>query len=130
MLAAILMAFFLGGAGGVFGGILTQSILEDAEGRMQQTIDDPARAEQAATLVKELSSEIKRFDKTFGKSGKALTKIYKNHAAEEGALQAQLDALNTDWEAAQGRALDLRFDVKEVMTREEWERTFTERQIE
>ena len=130
MLAAILMAFFLGGAGGIFGGILTQSILEDADSRMQQAIDEPARAERAAALIKELSSEMKGFDKTFARSGKALTRIYKDHTAEEGAMQAQLDTLNSDWESAQARALDLRFDVKEVMTREEWQRAFADRQVE
>jgi hypothetical protein len=39
-------------------------------------------------------------------------------------MQAQLDALNTDWEAAQTRAIEHRFKIREQMTLEEWQAVF------
>jgi hypothetical protein len=127
MLAALLMAFLLGGAAGTFGGILNQAMLEDVDGRVQQAIADPARAERASLEIGALRSELKDFEKAFGKSSKNLTKIYKDHEADALMMRAELDALDSGWEAAQARALDHRFAIKESMTRDEWRATFQDR---
>lgn len=123
MLVALLMAFFLGGAGSG-GGILTRTMLEDIDVRLQQEISDPARAKKVAGEVAGLRDELKRFEKTFAESGKALTKTYEDHAAGAVTIQAELDALDSAWEAAHSRALDHRFAIKENMTREEWGKVF------
>ncbi len=124
MLAALLMAFFLGGSGGTFGAIVDRAMLEDVGDRLQQTVSDPAKAEQATSELKALRSELKRFEKVFSKSGKALTKSYKDHGANTIAIRTQLDTLNSEWESAQSRALDHRFAIREQMTRDEWRATF------
>ena len=125
MLAALLIAFFLG-ASGASGAVLTQGMLKDFDERTQQAIDDPARAEVVSAEVAAMADELKHLNKTFAKSGKSLSKLYKDHSADSASMQAQLDALNADWEAAQTRAVEHRFNVRDQMTQEEWQAVFAD----
>jgi len=120
MVAALLIAFFLG-ASGASGAILTQAILKNFDERAQQAIDDPARAEVVAAEVAAMRDELKHFNKTFTKSGKLLGNMYKDHSANSASMQAQLDVLNADWEAAQTSAIEHQFKIRERMTLEEWQ---------
>ena len=119
MLVAILIAFFLGGPS-ASGAILTQDMLRSFERAVQQDIADPARAEAALQEIAALQDELERFDKTFAKSSKILSDLYEDHDAGPASMQAQLDLLNADWEAAQSVALDHRFAIRAQMTEREW----------
>ena len=88
--------------------------------RIKREVADPARAEDAKQTLAELKTEIKRFEKAFAKSGKELSKLYKDHGAEGEEIQTVLDELNASWEASQRQAIDLRFELKESLTAEEW----------
>lgn len=123
MLAALLIAFFLGGSVGA-GALLTQDMLEDFDRRAQQVVADPARAEAITREVAALSTELKHFDKALAKSSKALNALYTDHSAGASSVQAELDALNSAWEAGQANVLDHRFNIREQMTQEEWASTF------
>ena len=83
-------------------------------------IVDSARADAAQQTLAELRKEVKAFQKTFSKSGKKLNKSYKDHA--DGGSQALLilDELNSGWEVSQQRVIDLRFELRDSMTEEEW----------
>ncbi|MCM0612066.1 hypothetical protein KFJ24_06200 [Marinobacter sediminum] len=119
MLVAIIVAFFLGGPN-ASGAILTQDMLKSFERLAQQEITDTARAEAVMQEVAALRDELKKFDKTFAKSGKVLTELYKDHDAGPASLQVQLDLLNDEWETAQSLALDHRFAIRDQMTKDEW----------
>ncbi len=123
MLVALMMAFLLGG-GGAGGAILTPGTVKQLDKEIQAEVNDPARAEAAAETLSELKGEIKGFEKTFAKSGKHLTKLYKDHSAGGDQMRSVLDELNAGWEASQGRAIDLRFALKESLTEEEWAAVF------
>lgn len=126
MLVAIIVAFFLGGPN-ASGAILTQDMLKSFERLSQQAITDPARAEVVMEEVAALRDELKQFDKSFAKSGKVLTELYKDHDAGPASLQVQLDLLNDEWEAAQSLALDHRFAIRNHMTKDEWAAAVTQR---
>lgn len=126
MLAALLMMFFLGGAA-VGGSLLTQPMLDDVDERVQAAVTDPARMERAASELDGMRSELEQFEKQFGKSSKSLTKLYRDHGADAIAMRAELDTLDSDWEAAQSRTLDHRFALRDSMTREEWIQVFGNR---
>lgn len=126
MLAALLMMFFLGGAA-AGGGVLTQAMLDDVDDRIQAAVTDPARKELMAAELDGLRSELKQFEKQFGKSSKSLAKLYRDYGADAIAMRAELDTFDADWEAAQSRALDHRFALRESMTREEWIQVFGDR---
>ena len=123
MLAALLVAFLLGG-GGVAGGILSTGTVKQIGKQVEAAVQDPARAATAAETLGALKAEIKGFEKSFARSGKDLGKLYKNHGADAEAMLAVLDDLNAGWEASQRRAIDLRFELKESLTAEEWAAVF------
>ena len=121
MIWALLIAFFLvGGVGGVSGSILTPAAVKHLSERTQAVIADPTRAEAARQTLEELRKEVKAFEKIFSKSGKQLTRYYKDHAVDADQALTLLGDLNTDWEASQQHAVDLRFKFRDTLTAEEW----------
>jgi hypothetical protein len=123
MLAAILMAFFLGGAG-VQGSVLTEPMLDDLDKRIEAEIVDPGRTERAAASIDGLRKDLKKFEKAFSESSETLTKLYEEHGADPASMRAELSTLDSKWGATQSRLLDHRFALKETLTREEWESLF------
>ena len=87
MLAALLMAFFLGGGTAAFGSALTQEVLDDVDQRVQAAVVDPVRSEQAAAQIDVLRTEVGQFEKTFGKSSKTLAKLYRDHGTDPMSLR-------------------------------------------
>ena len=126
MIWALLAAYFLGGGvGGASGTILTPASIKQLSARTEEVIIDSVRADAAQQTLTELRKEAKAFQKTFSKSGNQLNKSYKDHA--DGGDQALLilDELNSGWEVSQQRAIELRFELKNSMTEEEWVTLFT-----
>jgi len=125
MIWALLAAYFLsGGVGGISGSALTSAGVKQLSEHAEMIIEDPERSEAAQQTLHELRKETKSFQKLFGRSGKQLTKSYKNHEADRDEAVETLTDLNAGWEAAQQRALELRFELKESMTEEEWSELF------
>ena len=123
MIWALLAAFLLGG-GGDSGSMLTSASVKQLGERTREVISDPARAEAAQQTLAELRKEVKAFQKRFSKSGKELNRSYKNHAADLNHAMAVLEELNSGWNTSQQRAIDLRFALRDSMTREEWSALF------
>lgn len=125
MLVALLAAYLLGG-GGASGGILTAPAVKEIKAQVEANVTDATRSEAALAEVAALKTEVKAFDKRFAKSGKQLTKLFKDHQSGAPEMQAVLDALNGDWAEAQAAALEIRARLKEQLTREEWQSVFGE----
>ena len=123
MIWALLAAYFLGG-GGLSGAMLTPASVKQLSVRADEVIVDSARAEAAQQTLTELRQEVKAFQKTFSKSGRQLNKSYKDHADGGNHAQLILDELNSDWVVSQQRAIDLRFELRDSMTEEEWAALF------
>jgi len=124
MLIALLAAFLLGG-GGVSGSVLTTAAVKQLSKQTETVVADPARAETAQQTLKALRKEVKAFEKRFTKSGKQLTKSYKDHTADPDQALAILDELNSGWQVSQQHALDLRFELHDSLTEEEWAALFS-----
>lgn len=112
--------FLGGGAAGISGGALTPTAVEQLSARAAIVVEEPARAEAAQSTLAELKRETAAFEKEFAASSKAIKRSYSDHAAERAEIEAVLDQLNRNWERGQERALDLRFELREQLTREEW----------
>ncbi len=80
----------------------------------------------AGKTMKGLADEVKSFDKIFSKSGKELTDLYKDHSANAASMIDAMEEINASWDAAQQRAIDFRFELKESLTEEEWKSVFGE----
>ena len=100
--------------------MLTSASVKQLSERTEEVITEPARVEVAKQTLAELDKKVKAFHKTFGKSGKQLNKSYKDHAADPNQSLAVLEELNSGWDASQQRAIDLRFELRDSMTKEEW----------
>lgn len=125
MIWALLAAYFLGGGvGGVSGSMLTPAAVTQFSKQAELVVVDPARAEAAQRTLVELGKEVKAFEKKFAKSGKQLTRSYRDHTADRDQALALLEDLNSAWETSQQRALDLRFELRDSLTEEEWAALF------
>jgi hypothetical protein len=121
MFWAFMYWYFLGGgASGISAGALTPMAVEELSDRVAIVVEDPVRADAAQSTLADLKKEAAAFEKTFAVSGKAVKRSYRDHGADRAEIQAVLDQLNRDWERGQERALDLRFELREQLTREEW----------
>ena len=112
--------FFGGGASGIDAGVLTPAAVEQMSERVEIVVEEPARADAAGAVLRDLEEAVLDFENTFAASGKAIERTYRDHAADRAEIEAVLDELNRDWGRAQERALDLRFELREHLTREEW----------
>ncbi len=124
MIWALLAIYFLGGGVGS-GSMLTSGGVKQLSARTEVVIENPGRAKAAQQTLAKLRKEAKAFEKVFSKSGKKLKKSYKDHDASVGQARVILEDLNSSWKYSQQRALDLRFELKESMTGEEWAALFS-----
>ena len=114
------MLFLYGGAGAIDAGALTPAAVEELSERVAIVVEDPARADAARLTLAELEAEVIAFRKKFTASGKEISRSYRDHEADSAEIEAVFDQLNRDWEKGQERALDLRFELRDQLTREEW----------
>ncbi len=112
--------FFGGGAAAIDAGALTPAAVQELSNRVAIVVEDPARAEAARSTLADLEAEVAAFEKKFTASGRAISRSYRDHAAGRAEIEAALGQLNRDWERGQERALDLRFELRDQLTREEW----------
>ena len=112
--------FIGGGAAGFSAGALTPSTVGELSDRAAIVVEDRVRAEAAQSTLAELKRETAAFEKEFAVSGKAIKRLYGDHAADRAEIEAVFEQLNRDWERGQERVLDLRFELREQLTREEW----------
>jgi hypothetical protein len=124
MIWALLAMLLFGGGAGSSGGLLTAADIKQMSARAEVIIEDPVRAQNAQETLAKLRKEAKAYEKVFTKSGKQLIKSYKDHASDIDEERAIQKAMNSSWSISQQRALDLRFELKESMTEEEWTELF------
>jgi hypothetical protein len=124
MIWALLAMLLFGGGAGSNGGTLTAVDIKQMSTRAEVIIEDPVRAQNAQETLAKLRKEAKAYEKVFTKSGKQLIKSYKDHASDIDEERAIQKAMNSSWSISQQRALDLRFELKESMTEEEWTELF------
>lgn len=121
MFWAFMYWYFLGGgAAGLSAGALTPMAIQKLSDRVAIVVEDPARAAAAQTTLADLGNEVAAFEKKFAATGKAVKRSYRDHGADRAEIEAVLEQLNRDWERGQERALDLSFELREQLTREEW----------
>lgn len=112
--------FFGGGAAGINAGALTPATVEQMSDRIEIVVEDPDRADAARSTLKALKEDVLVFENAFAASGRAISQSYKDHEADRAEIETALDELNREWARAQERVLDLRFELRDQLTREEW----------
>jgi hypothetical protein len=118
--------FFGGGAAGISGGALTEEAVKQLDSRVTVVVQEPARRKAARATLGELRQAVGAFEKEFAAAGISMSASYRDHGADRAEIEAVLDDLNREWERGQQRALDLRFELRDRLTRDEWEALFME----
>jgi len=125
MIWAMLAAYFLGGGmGGVHGSLLTSTMVKELSLLAETVIVEPERAGTVKSTFEALRNEIRRYERKFARSGRQLNRSYKDHEADREQVLSILSDLNNDWETMQNRAIELRFELRDQMTEEEWKKLF------
>ncbi len=121
MLWAMLFGFlFYSASAGVSPEAVSSADIDTLGARIMEIVDGSTREPTVSAVLTELSAGYKKFGKFYTKSGKELTKQYKNHAATTADAYIVMDKLNDDWQVAQARATDLHFELKTLLTEDEW----------
>ncbi len=104
--------------------MLTPAAIKQLSKQVESVVPDRARAEAAQQTLGSLGKEVKAFEKKFAKSGNQLTKSFNNYTDGSDQALALLQDLNSHWEVSQQRVLDLRFELRDSLTEEEWAALF------
>ena len=122
MIAALIAVLFLGG--GIENAVL--DYIGFMRGSVDEVVSDEERQAQAKTTLKDM----KKLTNAYSKSNQ---KAFKTLLAEMSNLDTNADAIGVLWddyyqdvESYNKQMIDLRFELRESLTRDEWEQIFTD----
>ena len=122
MIAALIAVLFLGG--GIENAVL--DYIGFMRGSVNEVVSDEERQAQAKTTLKDM----KKLTSAYSKSNQ---KAFKTLLAEMSSLDTNAVAIGVLWddyyqdvESYNKQMIDLRFELRESLTRDEWEQIFTD----
>lgn len=122
MLIGLILSFlFLGFLGDLPG----KEVIDTLGDLVKESISEPERQKEIKSLVDDMEKELKDFNKQLKKSSKTLAKLNRNHNSRREDLENVLDELNGRRVNSQEKLLEIRFEMKERMSREEWQAVFS-----
>ncbi|HEX4797247.1 MAG TPA: hypothetical protein VH370_25865 [Humisphaera sp.] len=97
---------------------------DEAEAGIKKYVPDETRRKEAMRIVGDMKSEMKDFTKRRENSGKSLKEALHNREATADDLRAAAAPLMEDNRQARERMLDLQFQLRKVLTAEEWAQAY------
>jgi len=117
MIVAALAALFLGVGGSGLS-------MDDLKDRVKQAISDQATVEQVDGVLTEMDNLMTAYEKELKSTGQQISEANKDYDAPDSKFKGIIaDGIETG-DASRGRLLDLRFQMKDLMTEEEWAAVF------
>jgi hypothetical protein len=98
--------------------------LDQTAALIQKEISDEAHRKQALAIVDQMKAEAKAYAKQLEKSVGALNGVLSKRAAATSEIERAAQPLVADDRASAERLLDLRFQLKSVLTPDEWKKVF------
>ena len=120
MLVALLTLLFLGGGG-------TNAVLAyigDSRDAVKEVVMDEERQDAALDTLKAMKSRQKEHAKQVRSTIKALKRELKGPGSRSDLVAATWDAYFESQQASNADMIDLRFQLRDQLTREEWETIF------
>jgi hypothetical protein len=121
MLIALITIMFLGGAST---GVL--DYIADTRDNIKQVMPKGDEQKAALATLKAMKKRSSARNKQAKRAAKALDKTYADHAARGAEADAIWAELFTEIGHYNNDMLDLRFELKEQISREDWEEIFSE----
>lgn len=119
MLIALLTILFLGG-----GTTSVMSFLDDTGDSIKTVVVDDERRKEAFATVKLMEKRSKGHEKSFRRLIKDLKKKLRDHSHDESVFDAMWDQHYELANEYSADMVDLRFELKDQLTREEWAQVF------
>lgn len=119
MLIALLTILFLGG-----GTTSVMSFLDDTGDSIKTVVVDDERRKEAFATVKLMEKRSKGHEKSFRRLIKDLKKKLRDHSHDESVFDAMWDQHYELANEYSADMVDLRFELKDRLTREEWAQVF------
>ena len=127
MLIVLLIGIFLSAGSGSIPG---QNFIDSLNSHLKKNMAASDQKKEILTLVDDMENELKDFSKKLKSSGKIIEELNRDHAANREDFEKVLDELNASRAMTQQNILEIRFKIKERMTREKWEEIFSSSQRE
>lgn len=122
MLIAAITAFLLIHFGSHSAAIAPQ--FDQTAALIQKNVSDEAHRKQAQAIVEQMKTEVKAYTKQREKSIDALNGALSKRTASTSDIEHAAQPLIADDRASAEKLLDLRFQLRSVLTPDEWKRVF------
>jgi len=121
----LLMASLLGGSAVIGAGMLaTGSTIGEIQDRVDERVSDKARRKSCDQVLESWKKDSEKFLEA---NADGLLVALERHATEVGELQGHFSRMQAANQKIQATVLDRRFALKQLLTREEWQKVFPPR---
>jgi hypothetical protein len=98
--------------------------LSQTEALIKKNVSDEGQRKKALDVVGQMQKEIESMADARRKAGSSLEQLLDKRSTHADELGSALQALSAKDEATRDKLLQLRFDLKSVLTAEEWAKVF------
>lgn len=124
----LLMAMLLGGSAVLGAGIFaTGSTIGEIQDRIDHSVTDKARRKSCDKILEAWKEDSDKFLEANAERREKLLVDLERHSTQVGELQAHFSRLQAANQKIEATVLDRRFALKELLTREEWQKVFAPR---
>ena len=113
-------SMFLGGAASVTT-FVEGSSTKDVKKAIKKIVPDETRKDEILTLIKQWDKQHKKTRKQVKKEQKALLKVLTSYDGNREQMQQVADILNESIDREDKVFLDLKYSMREKLTKEEWD---------
>ena len=119
-------SMFLGGAASVTT-FVEGSSTKDVKKTIKKVVADETRKDELLTLIKQWDKQHKKTRKQVKKEQKALLNVMTSYDGSRDRMQHAADILNESIDDEDKVFLDLKYSMREKLTKEEWEQFWLEK---
>ncbi len=120
VLIILLSTIFLGGAAATITTFIEGHSARDVKKTVKKVVADDSRKDEILELIDTWKKEKKKHDKEVKKGRKSLLKVMERYDGTREELQQASSRLDETIQKIDWSYLDLRFNLKETITRDEW----------
>ena len=125
MLIATITALILIFGGGTDAASVKKNVLA-MQDMVKQHIADEERQTQVSDLLTEMVEELDGFEKRAVELQKGIFDVDKVYGSTAEDFRAVFKKINRNWDETQRRMTDLRFKMRDLMKRDEWNAVFAD----
>lgn len=107
----------------LFGGSRAE-VVQTMDTAIKHVVTDPGRAKQAQEVVAKIAQEHADLESTIIDLRQQALALDENPSASAADYEAIYHKLDAAWTAHQQRILDLRFQLRDILTEQEWNKVF------